>query len=242
MNQIIAILMVALAYVIGAVPVGLLIVKRMTGKDIRMVGSGRSGATNVIRAAGMAAGITTALLDLVKGALPIWLVKLVLPLVLPDWPWAPWAHVLAGVAAVLGHNYSIFLREVVTDPKTGRARTVLRGGAGGVTTVGGAIGLWAWTGAILVPTGAAILFGIGYASVATMSGGVLTTAIMAVRASQGLAPTAYVYYGLSCFALQLWALRPNIKRLLNGTERLVGWRAKRLTGKLTADPTALNRE
>ncbi|MBU37733.1 MAG: hypothetical protein CL611_04860 [Anaerolineaceae bacterium] len=235
MNQIIAILMVALAYVIGAVPVGLLIVKRMTGKDIRMVGSGRSGATNVIRAAGMAAGITTALLDLVKGALPIWLVKLVLP----DWPWA---HVLTGVAAVLGHNYSIFLREVVTNPKTGRARTVLRGGAGGVTTVGGAIGLWAWTGAILVPTGAAILFGIGYASVATMSGGVLTTAIMAVRASQGLAPTAYVYYGLSCFALQLWALRPNIKRLLNGTERLVGWRAKRLTGKLTADPTALNRE
>jgi glycerol-3-phosphate acyltransferase PlsY len=235
MNQIIAILMVALAYVIGAVPVGLLIVKRMTGKDIRMVGSGRSGATNVIRAAGMAAGITTALLDLVKGALPIWLVKLVLP----DWPWA---HVLTGVAAVLGHNYSIFLREVVTNPKTGRARTVLRGGAGGVTTVGGAIGLWAWTGAILVPTGIAILFGIGYASVATMSGGLLTTAIMAVGASQGLAPTPYVYYGLSCFALQLWALRPNIKRLLNGTERLVGWRAKRLTGKLTADPTALNRE
>jgi glycerol-3-phosphate acyltransferase PlsY len=235
MNQIIMIGMVALGYVIGAVPVGLLIVKRMTGKDIRMVGSGRSGATNVIRAAGMGAGLTTALLDLVKGALPIWLVKLILP----DWPWA---HVLTGVAAVLGHNYSIFLREVVTDPQTGRIRTVLRGGAGGVTTVGGAIGLWAWTGAILVPAGAAILFGIGYASLATMSVGIMTTVIMAVRTSQGFAPAAYVYYGLSCLALQLWALRPNIKRLLNGTERLVGWRAKRLTGKLTADPTSLNRE
>ena len=235
MNQIIAILMVALGYVIGAVPVGLLIVKRMTGKDIRMVGSGRSGATNVIRAAGMGAGLTTALLDLVKGALPIWLVKLVLP----EWPWA---HVLAGVAAVLGHNYSVFLRELVTNPQTGRTRTVLRGGAGGATTVGGAIGLWAWTGVILVPTGAAILFGVGYASLATMSGGIMTTVIMAVRTSQDLAPAAYVYYGLSCFALQLWALRPNIKRLLNGTERLVGWRAKRLTGKLTADPTTLNRE
>ena len=235
MNHIIAILFVVLGYLIGAVPVGLLIVKRMTGMDIRMVGSGRSGATNVIRAAGMGAGLTTALLDLVKGALPIWLVKLVLP----EWPWA---HVLAGVFAVLGHNYSIFLREVVTNPQTGGTRTVLRGGAGGVTTVGGAIGLWAWTGAILVPTGAAILFGVGYASLATMSGGIMTTVIMVVRASQGSAPTAYVYYGLSCFALQLWALRPNIKRLLNGTERLVGWRAKRLTGKLTADPTALNRE
>ena len=235
MNHIIAIIFIVLGYLIGAVPVGLLIVKRMTGKDIRMVGSGRSGATNVIRAAGMGAGLTTALLDLVKGALPIWLVKLVLP----EWPWA---HVLAGVFAVLGHNYSVFLREVVTNPQTGATRTVLRGGAGGVTTVGGAIGLWAWTGAILVPTGAAILFGVGYASLATMSGGIMTTVIMVVRASQGLAPTAYVYYGLSCFALQLWALRPNIKRLLNGTERLVGWRAKRLTGELTADQTALNRE
>ena len=235
MNYIISILLVVLGYLIGAVPVGLLIVKRITGKDIRMVGSGRSGATNVIRAAGMGAGLLTALLDLVKGALPIWLMKLVIP----EWPWA---HMLAGVAAVLGHNYSIFLREVVTNPKTGSTRTVLRGGAGGVTTVGGAIGLWPWTGAILVPTGAAILFGVGYASLATMSGGIMTTIIMAVRSSQDLAPTAYVYYGLSCLALQLWALRPNIKRLLNGTERLVGWRAKRLTGKLTADPTALNRE
>ena len=235
MSQLIAIMMVVLGYVIGAVPVGLLIVRRMTGKDVRMVGSGRSGATNVIRAAGIGAGLTTAMLDLVKGALPIWLVKLILP----EWPWA---HVLAGVAAVLGHNYSIFLREVVTDPQTGYARTVLRGGAGGVTTVGGAIGLWAWTGAILIPAGATILFGIGYASLATMSGGIMTTIIMAMRASQGLAPEAYVYYGLSCLALQLWALRPNIKRLLNGTERLVGWRAKRLSGKFSADPTTLNRE
>lgn len=235
MNQIIAILLVAFGYVIGAVPVGLLIVRRITGKDIRMVGSGRSGATNVIRAAGMGAGLITALLDLMKGALPIWLVKLILP----DWPWA---HVLAGVAAVLGHNYSIFLREIVEDPQTGHTRTVLRGGAGGVTTVGGAIGLWPWAGAILVPSGAAILFGVGYASLATISVGTLTTAIMAVRTSQGIAPAAYIYYGLACCVLQLWALRPNIKRLLNGTERLVGWRAKRLTGKLTADPTSLNHE
>ena len=237
MESTIAIMMVVLGYVIGAIPVGLVIVKRMTGKDIRMVGSGRSGATNVIRAAGFGAGLTTALLDLFKGALPIWLVRLVLP----EWEWA-WAHVLTGVAAVLGHNFSIFLRETVTDAKTGRTKTVLRGGAGGVTTVGGAIGLWAWTGAILVPTGAAILFGIGYASLATISGGIMTTVIMTLRSSQGLSPTAYVYYGLACLALQLWALRPNIKRLLNGTERLVGWRAKRLSGELTADPTQFNQE
>ena len=227
--------LIILGYIIGAVPVGLLIVKRITGKDIRMVGSGRSGATNVIRAAGMWAGVTTAILDLIKGALPILVAKLILPSL-------PWAHVLVGVSAVLGHNHSIFLRESVTDHKTGRKKTVLRGGAGGVTTVGGAIGLWVWTGAIVIPAGSAILFGIGYASVATMSGAIMTTIIMAVRSNQGLAPSAYIYYGVMCLLLQLWALRPNIRRLINGTERLIGWRAKRMTGNMTADPTSLSQD
>ena len=235
MLSILTLILIILGYIIGAVPVGLVIVKRMTGQDVRMIGSGRSGATNVMRAAGMWAGVTTAMLDLIKGALPILIAKSIMPSV-------PWAHVLVGVAAVLGHNHSIFLKESVTDHKTGRKKTVLRGGAGGVTTIGGAIGLWVWTGAIIIPTGAAILFGIGYASLATMSGSIMTTAIMVVRSNQGLVPSAYIYYGIMCLSLQLWALRPNIKRLINGTERLVGWRAKRMTGKMTADPTTLNQD
>ena len=235
MSTLLTLILIILGYIIGAVPVGLVIVKRITGKDVRMVGSGRIGATNVMRAAGIWAGVTTAILDLIKGALPILIAKLILPSV-------PWAHVLVGVSAVLGHNHSIFLRQSVIDHKTGRKKTVLRGGAGGVTTVGGAIGLWVWTGAIVIPAGAAILFGIGYASVATMSGAIMTTVIMTVRSNQGLVPSAYIYYGVMCLLLQLWALRPNIQRLINGTERLIGWRAKRLTGKMTADPTSLNQE
>ena len=229
--------LIIIGYVIGAVPVGLLIVKRITGKDVRMVGSGRIGATNVMRAAGMWAGVTTAILDLVKGALPILIAKLIMP----SDEYA-WVHVLVGVSAVLGHNHSIFLRESITDPKTGRKKTILRGGAGGVTTVGGAIGLWVWTGSIVIPAGAAILFGIGYASVATMSGAIMTTIIMMVRSNQGLLPSAYIYYGVMCLLLQLWDLRPNIRRLINGTERLIGWRAKRMTGNMTADPTSINQD
>ena len=149
--------LIIVGYIIGAVPVGLLIVIRITGKDVRKVGSGRIGATNVMRAAGMWAGVTTAILDLVKGALPILIAKSIMPS--DDYAWV---HVLVGVSAVLGHNHSIFLRESITDPKTGRKKTILRGGAGGVTTVGGAIGLWVWTGSIVIPAGAAILFGVGY--------------------------------------------------------------------------------
>ena len=230
-----SVLSIAIAYLIGAMPFGLFVVKKLTGKDIRSVGSGRSGATNVMRAAGLVPAIATALFDILKGAAPIWLAK----------QWAPdvtWVHVLAGVAAVLGHNYSIFLRETTLDPNTGRKTIKLRGGAGGATTVGGAIGLWPWNAVIIIPLGAAILFGIGYASVATMSVGIMTMIIMALRAHLGHSGWEYVIYGLCCFILQLWALRPNIRRLIAGTERLVGWRAKRITGNLTADPSGLKHE
>ena len=89
------------------------------------------------------------------------------------------------------------------------------------------MGLWWPSLFIIVPMGFAILFGIGYASVATMSIGVTSIIIFAVRAALGLGPWTYVWYGVLVEALILWALRPNIKRLMNGTERLVGWRAKR---------------
>ena len=232
MDSPLSVLSIVLGYIIGATPFGLFVVQKLTGKDIREVGSGRSGATNVMRAAGLGAALATALLDILKGAAPIWLAQ--------RWaPDTPWVHVLSGVAAVIGHNYSVFLREIIVDPASGRRTIRLRGGAGGTTTVGGAIGLWPWNAAIIIPVGASILFGIGYASVATMSIGIMTMIIMGIRATLGLSPWEYVVYGVCCFALQLWALRPNIKRLVAGTERLVGWRAKRITGKLTADPAAL---
>lgn len=229
------VLSIVIGYLIGATPFGLFVVQKLTGKDIRKVGSGRSGATNVMRAAGLGAAITTALLDLAKGAAPIWIARYFAP-------GTPWVHVLSGIAAVVGHNYSIFLRDTTVNPITGRRKITLGGGAGGTTTVGGAIGLWPWNAAIIIPVAAGILFGIGYASMATMSIGIMTMIIMGIRANLGLSPWEYVVYGVCCFTLQLWALRPNIRRLAAGTERLVGWRAKRLTGDLTADPTTLNQD
>src|SRR5512136_1779739 len=92
------------AYLFGSIPFGLIVVKLMTGKDIRTIASGRTGGTNAMRAAGPWAGILTAILDILKAAATVWLVQWILPTNV-------WMHALAPIAAILGHNYSIFLME-----------------------------------------------------------------------------------------------------------------------------------
>jgi glycerol-3-phosphate acyltransferase PlsY len=93
--------------------------------------------------------------------------------------------------------------------------------------LGGAIGLWPPSALVIVPLGFAIWYGIGYASVTTMSLALIATFLFAIRAALGLSPWAYVVYGIFAELILVWALRPNLERLRNGTERLIGWRAKR---------------
>ena len=197
------------SYVIGSVPFGLIVVRLMTGKDIRTIASGRTGGTNAMRAAGLWAGFLTAVLDVFKAAATVWMAKALTPDV--------WIHTLAPIAAVIGHNYSVFLME---RDSNGRIR--LRGGAGGAAAGGGAFGLWPPVAFILAPLGGLIWFVSGYASVTTLSIGILTIIIFGVRASLGLSPWAYVIYGFLVEFLMIWALRPNLKRLKDGTERRHG--------------------
>ena len=209
-----------LAYVVGSIPFGLLIVKLFSGKDIRQVESGRTGGTNAMRAAGIGAGLLTALMDMLKGAAVVWAARSLFPLqVNPNYAWI---HVLAPLASILGHNYSVFLAS--RDPM---GRLHFRGGAGGAPSTGGALGLWAPSILIILPIGAVMLFGVGYASLATLSVGLLTTIIFAYRALVGLSPWQYILYGVAALVLLAISLRPNIKRLLSGNERLVGWRSHR---------------
>ena len=70
---------VILGYILGSIPFGLLIVKMKTGKDVRNVESGRTGGTNVVRAAGFGAGLLTATLDILKGATSVWVAQALLP-------------------------------------------------------------------------------------------------------------------------------------------------------------------
>jgi glycerol-3-phosphate acyltransferase PlsY len=207
------------SYLIGSIPSGLLIVKFRTGKDIRQIESGRTGGTNAMRAAGLWAGLLTAILDILKAASCVWLTRFFFPT----------NHLLVSLtpcAAILGHNYSIFMIE---RSEGGKIR--LRGGAGGAPSVGGAFGLWFPSIFITVPVGALILFVIGYASVTTLSVGIISIIIFAIRARMNLDPWEYILYGVIAELLVIWALRPNISRLLNGTERVVGLRARK-----TQDP------
>lgn len=212
---ILAIALLLVSYLLGSIPFGLLIVKLTTGKDIRTLESGRTGGTNVGRVAGFWAGVATAFMDGFKALVTVWIARGILP-------GNPIVHALAPVMAILGHNYSIYLLEKLPGGKV-----KLRGGAGGASAVGGAVGLWAPSFLIIVPVAILALFGLGYASVATMSVGISAIVIFALRNYLGIDPWQYILYGIFAEAILLWALRPNIVRLIQGTERMVGWRAKR---------------
>lgn len=204
-----------LAYLISSVPFGLLLVKWRTGEDVRQIGSGRIGGTNAMRAAGYPIGVLTMILDILKGAVAVWLARWIVP-------GNVWLEVIAPLIAIIGHNYSIFLIE---RDKKGRLR--LRGGAGGATSLGGAFGLWPPSILITFPIGLILFFGVGYASLTTLSVPVVAAVVFAVRAWQGQSSWVYLIYCLGAEILLLWALRPNIRRLLNGTERVVGLRARK---------------
>lgn len=202
--------LVLLGYLIGSIPFGLIIVKLKTGKDIRNVESGRTGGTNALRAAGFWAGLGTAIMDILKGAAAVWIAQ--------AFTSSEWVHVLAPVGAILGHNYSAYLPEFDENGKFKR----LRGGAGGGPAAGGALGLWPQAGLIVILAGAVVFFGVGYASVTTISVGLTAIIVFAVRAWLGESPWIYVLYGVLAEILLLWALRPNLKKLMEGTERVVG--------------------
>ena len=211
------IIVLLLSYIIGAIPFGRIVVKIFTGRDIRSIESGRTGGTNAMRAAGLLAGLFTALGDIMKGLSTLWVVAWLIP---PDSALKVWVQVAAPLMAIMGHNYSIFLIETRSD-----GRLHLRGGAGGAPCFGGAMALWPWSGAIILPVGILVFIFIGYASVTTLSIAITATAVFAYLAVVYNSPWQYILYGAASILILAWALRPNLVRLAQGTERAVGLRA-----------------
>jgi glycerol-3-phosphate acyltransferase PlsY len=117
--------------------------------------------------------------------------------------------------AVVGHNWSIFLG--------------WGGGAGTGPNVGWAAALWLPMLPIAFLVMVGLLLGLGMASVASLAMAAVIPTVFTVRYIAGLDPTpAYMIGGFAAAVVVIWALRPNIKRLLNGSERVVGPRAKRM--------------
>ena len=204
-----------IGYLLGSIPFGMLIVKSKTGKDIRQVESGRTGGTNAVRAAGFWAGLLTAILDITKGACSVWLAQLIVPT-------NNWIHVLAPLAAIIGHNYSIFL----ITRENGKIQ--FHGGAGGAPALGGAIGLWPGIFPYVIVGGVLVWATTGIASLTTISIGLIIMIVFGINIAKGIQDPIDIWYGIFATLLLLWALRPNLKKLLTGKERVVkyslnGW-------------------
>lgn len=215
MDWLITLLVWMISYIIGAIPFGLVVVYIATGKDVRSIGSGRTGGTNVMRAAGFWAGAVTAILDWLKGGAGVLLAGWLLP-------GQVWVQVIAGALAVIGSIRSVFLRQ-----RDENGKLHFRGGAGGAATFGAISGMWLAAPIILLPLAVLIYILIGYASIATLSIAILGTITLALRAAGGYLPWEATVLGFLSIAIVIYALLPNFKRLREGTEREVGLRAWR---------------
>ncbi len=193
------------AYLLGSIPVGLLVVRALKGQDIRSIGSGRTGGTNAFRAGGLVAGAMTAIGDAAKGIGAVNIARLLLP-------GDPILEALCAVAAVAGHNWPIYIG--------------FRGGAGTGPNIGAAIALWPLSAAILIPLTPILLFATGYASVTSTLISLVIVALFVVRVLAAGQPAAYAGYALATTVLVAVALIPNYRRLIAGTERMVGPRAR----------------
>jgi glycerol-3-phosphate acyltransferase PlsY len=200
------------AYLLGSLPTGYTAAKLLKGIDIREVGSGSTGATNVLRTLGKGPALAVLLIDVLKGAAAIALVRwvytqeftstLVAPPILDNW--LPWMVTGAGLAAVLGHSKSIWLG--------------FTGGKSVATSLGILLALY-W------PVGLATLgvFGIVIAisrivSLSSIAGAIACPVLMIVAGQ----PLAYCLFAAAGGLYVIVRHQSNIQRLLAGTEPRIG--------------------
>ncbi|MDJ0755185.1 MAG: glycerol-3-phosphate acyltransferase [Ardenticatenaceae bacterium] len=206
------ILAAIIGYFFGSIPFGKIYVKLFTGQDLQQIGSGRTGGTNSMRAAGFGVGFLTAMSDVVKGVMGLLAARWILGgLVAPEM--LPWLEVSAGILAVVGHNWSIFIG--------------FKGGAGTGPNVGWATAIW-WP---MFPLAFALMFAmiflLGYASVGSMTMGLIIPATFIWLYINGTisGTAAYIVGGIITALLVAFSLRSNFAALMRGEERLVGLRA-----------------
>lgn len=201
-----AAVLVLLAYLIGAVPFGLLVGRLAGGVDLREHGSGRIGATNALRTVGPIGAVLTFLLDLGKGVLAVLLIGWLYQAGPPGSP--PWVAAAAGIAVVAGHIRSVFIG--------------FRGGRGVATFAGAMLATAPWAVAVLVPVVALIVWRSSFVSLGSVIGALLAPVITAVLVALGQATWQAVALGVGGAALVIGAHQDNIARLRAGTERRIG--------------------
>ncbi len=182
-----------LGYVLGSVPFGLLLALAAGKGDIRGIGSGNIGATNVLRTGSKGLAAATLLLDGAKGFAAVWLA----------WHYLPDGAPLAAIGAVLGHCLPVWLR--------------FKGGKGVATTLGVCLGL-AWP----IGLAYAVVWLAMLAATRISSVGGMSAAVVAPIAAAATARMEFVPVLVAIAALVVWLHRSNIARLRAGTEPRVG--------------------
>ncbi len=192
-----------LGYLLGAIPFGIIIGRLTKGIDLREYGSHRTGATNALRTLGTRAAAAVFVLDVAKGVFAVLLARFLFA----DDPMVEWAAGVAGFAAIVGHNWSVFIGF---------------SGGRGVATSAGALGAMSiWTIAILVPIVAIVIWRSRYVSLGSIVGAIAAPIITALLAVIGAATIQAIGYALASGLLVTAAHADNIGRLRAGTERRI---------------------
>ncbi len=222
------IIVILVSYLLGSIPFGLIISRRQARVDVRQVGSGKTGMTNVLRAAGKKAAAMVLILDLLKGAAAVTFAAYVFQLefLVMGGSAVLWlgrsAQTLAGLAAIAGHIWPIFLK--------------FKGGRGVATFFGGLAALYP---PAAIFGGEVLFIGAGltkYMSLGSIAGAVGTYAILAtLTITQGF-PIEYLVYGLIGIIVIFVMHRDNIARLLSGRERKLGEKAEIEKSRPAANP------
>jgi glycerol-3-phosphate acyltransferase PlsY len=191
-------LLIALAYLLGSLPFGLLLAKVLGGKDVRKSGSGNIGATNVARVAGPAAGIITLLLDTAKGAAAVWLAGRYSEQ-------SAAAIMLAGIAALVGHCFPAWLK--------------FKGGKGVATALGVFLMLAPLAALGDVGFFLVVVLVWRYVSLGSISAAAAMPLLVYFLWAPGHAPPLVVIFG-TLFAAGLVIVKhdANLQRLVDGTE------------------------
>ncbi|RCJ28055.1 acyl-phosphate glycerol 3-phosphate acyltransferase [Nostoc minutum NIES-26] len=206
-----AILLVA--YLLGSFPTGYIAVKQLKGIDIREIGSGSTGATNVLRTLGKGPGAFVLVLDCLKGVLAIalayWLFNFassqnLIPPTVDVKLWQPWIVTLIGLAAILGHSKSIFLG--------------FTGGKSVATSLGILLAM-SWQVGLATAGVFAVVVAISrIVSLSSIAGAIVVSIFMVIFHL----PLPYVLFGVVGGLYVILRHRTNIERLLAGTEPKIG--------------------
>lgn len=211
---------IIMGYLLGSIPFGLLIGRRSAKVDVRQYGSGKTGATNVLRAAGKKAAALVVILDVAKGVLAVLFAGLIIRgdyLVVGEFGLGMLvAQVLAASAAIIGHIFPVFLK--------------FKGGRGVAPFFGGLIALCP---AAAIFGGEVLIIGAGltkFASLGSIAGVIGTYAVLVPLTILSGFPIEYLAYALIGTIIVIVMHRDNIVRLVKGKERKLGQKAE--TGDL----------